>query len=433
MVENKLVEQIKQISLPLRNSHDLDPLLKLVGKNKYVLLGEASHGTHEYYTWRTEISKRLIVEKEFSFIAVEGDWPDCYKVNRYIKGYADSGKNAYEVLFKSFKRWPTWMWANAEIAEFVEWLKAYNKKQPDDKKVGFYGLDIYSLWDSLKAIIDYLKKRDPQAVDIARNAYLCFEPYRNNEEKYAMVTSFISENCSDEVLNLLIKMGEERLKNLENGEETFSAEQNALVVKNAEKYYRTMLGTNSESWNIRDRHMAGTLNRLVAFYGKKAKAIAWAHNTHVGDARYTDMKDFAMVNIGQLIREEHSEEGVTIAGFSSYKGTAIAGSAWGAPKEIMKVPQAQKGSWEDILHKAESNNKLIILKNIKEKEFFDYRGQRAIGVVYDPLNEIGNYVPTILPKRYDALLYIDKSKALRPILVPYPEYDEVPETFPSAV
>jgi erythromycin esterase len=277
---------------------DLDALLECIGDAKYVLLGEASHGTSEFYTWRAEITKRLITEKGFSFIAVEGDWPDCYRVNRYAKGMENSGSSAFEVLH-AFSRWPTWMWANREIVDLIEWLRSHNKViEKEDKKVGFYGLDVYSLWESLDAVAQYLQRNYPDAMESAIEAYRCFEPYGRDVEEYARATAFIPESCEDEVMDMLIKLRQKtsereeddglRLKG-DGREAYFNAEQNAVVAKNAELYYRTMMHGGVASWNVRDHHMMNILERLMKFHGTTAKSIVWAHNTHIGDARATDM------------------------------------------------------------------------------------------------------------------------------------------------
>jgi erythromycin esterase-like protein len=327
--KNKTIKEkwIAENFTKLDNSKDLDILLDRIDNSQIVLLGEASHGTSEFYRWRTEITKLLIKEKGFSFIALEGDWPDCYKVNRYIKGFPDSGNNAYDVLY-SFNRWPTWMWANKEMIELVEWLKLYNNKQKQQlqeenvinssisnkKIVGFYGLDLYSLWESMEAIIQYLKKIDPTAIKNAIEAYNCFEPYGKDVENYARATAFVPENCKDEVIEMLSSLRnkmnvyskKDHGNKEEEEEEYFNAEQNAITAKNAELYYRTMIKGDIQSWNIRDNHMMETLERLIAFHDKedqaKAKAIVWAHNTHIGDARATDMSKDNMINLGQLVR-----------------------------------------------------------------------------------------------------------------------------------
>jgi erythromycin esterase-like protein len=392
---------------------DLDILLQEIGEANYVLLGEASHGTAEFYTWRAAITKRLIEEKGFTFIAVEGDWPDAYELNRYVKGYDQTSTNAEDVL-KAFNRWPTWMWANKEIAELAEWLKAYNGQHPT--KVGFYGLDVYSLWESMEQVIQYLEATDPEAAKSARAAYQCFASYNQDEQAYASATLQKQELCAEELAAMLQQVQASLAASSAKGEEAFSIEQNALVAQNAEKYYYAMARSNAGSWNIRDRHMHETLNRLMQLHGPNAKCIVWAHNTHIGDARATDMKESGMVNIGQLIREEHGQEGVYIVGFSSYQGSVIAGQNWGAPLQRMQVPAAQAGSWEALLHQSEPANKLILTKHLKDNPvYMQRRGHRAIGVVYDPSNENGNYVPTVLPERYDAVLFIDQTEALHPL------------------
>lgn len=203
---NKVVELLSRTSTLLENREDLDPLMDYIGDAKYVLLGEASHGTHEYYTWRAKITQRLIQEKGFAFIGVEGDWPDCYRLNRYAKGYSDSGKDIYEVL-NEFNRWPTWMWANWEIAAFIDWLKSYNREIPDKMKVGFYGLDVYSFRDSMQSIIAYLEKNDPETLKLAKKVMECFEPYGSDEgQTYETASAFVPEMCEKDVINMLTEI-----------------------------------------------------------------------------------------------------------------------------------------------------------------------------------------------------------------------------------
>jgi erythromycin esterase len=421
-------EDIKEYK-KLETSKDLDPLMDRIGNSRYVLLGEASHGTHEFYTWRAAISKRLIEEKGFSFIAVEGDWPDCYKINRFIKEYAGTEAISTEVL-RQFKRWPTWMWANWEIAALAEWIRKHNKKLTPERKVGFYGLDVYSLWESMDAMFNYLQKEDPRTAELVADAMNCFEPYAEEGQEYAQAVYEKLASCKNQVVELLREIRKNSAHYDGDREAALNAEMNALVAADAEKYYTAMISFNDNSWNVRDAHMVSTLNSLMKFHGTDAKVIVWEHNTHVGDARATDMQSEGLYNVGQLVREQHQEEGVVIVGFSSYKGTVIAGRRWGGEMQVMEVPGAMKGSIEDILHKDSSENKLLILNNEKLKERFkSWKGHRAIGVVYNPNAEIGNYVPTILPSRYDALLYIDKTKALFPLHI-LPNGHLMPETYP---
>ncbi|MES2140291.1 MAG: erythromycin esterase family protein [Bacteroidota bacterium] len=421
-------------SIELNSSTDLDALIEIIGDSKYVLLGEASHGTHEYYTWRTAISKKLIEKKGFSFIAVEGDWPDCYRVNRYIKNYADSGKSALDVLH-TFNRWPTWMWANWEIVALTEWLKTHNTSLPKNRKTGFYGLDVYSLWESFDTIIKYLDKEDPLTKQTAKNALKCFEPYSAGEgQAYARATLMVPSICEEAVIGLLTQVRKNMISYNTDHEAVMSAEQNAHVIVNAERYYRAMVKPGPESWNIRDHHMVDTLNRLIKFHGPESKAIIWEHNTHIGDARATDMVREGTVNVGQLLNEQHKDDGVFSVGFGSYKGTVIAGREWGDVMRIMNQPDAVPDSWEFLLHQLDSKNRIVFMneemkKHIGKKEF----GHRAIGVVYHPQYEyLGNYVPSLMPHRYDAFVYIDETSALHPLHMK-PDGHQMPETFPFGV
>jgi erythromycin esterase len=413
----------------LTSSKDLDALMDDIGDRPVVMLGEASHGTHEFYTWRTAITKRLIQEKGFNFIGVEGDWPDCYKINRYIKGYKDAGSTIREVL-SNFDRWPTWMWANWEVAALADWLRDYNGSQPLDKKAGFYGLDVYSLWDSMREMMTYLEKEDPQTAKSVLRAMQCFEPYEGNEQLYAR-HSLTEHSCRDKVLSLLKEI---RLKAqfLDGDREAgFNTEQNALIAVNAEKYYTAMMSFDNESWNVRDRHMMETLDRLVNFHGKGSKSIVWEHNTHIGDARATNMKRAGMVNIGQLAREQYGINQVYLVGFGTYAGTVIAGEEWGSPMEEMDVPPAREGSIEHVLHREGTHDRYLLFnaEDIR-KEYETSIQHRAIGVVYDPERErYGNYVPSVMAERYDAFVFIDETKALHAMGL-QPHDKQVPDMYP---
>lgn len=430
---------------PLRTAADLDPLIELIGDARYVLLGEASHGTSEYYTWRAELSKRLIAEQGFSFVAVEGDWPDCYRVNRWVKGFRDAGESA-EAVLHAFDRWPTWMWANREVERFARWLRAHNERLPEERRAGFFGLDVYSLWDSIREVTEYLEARDPELARQARRAYACFDPYFESEHDYARATALVPTSCEEEVVSVLRDLrrraSDPALRaapDAGDGREAyFDAEQNALIAKNAELYYRTMIRGGAQSWNVRDDHMVQTLERLVQRHGPMARAIVWEHNTHVGDARYTDMARHGMFNVGQVVREKHDHEGVVIVGFGSHRGSVIAAEEWGMPMQRMPVPVARAGSWEDACHEAVHGDCLLVFNGADDggiaglDEPWDHR---AIGVVYDPTQERwGNYVPTLVPRRYDAFAFIDESHALRPLHMAIDTSDpEPPETYPSGM
>lgn len=434
MATARLDARLKHIEFPLAEDVDLDPLIRRIGDARFVLLGEASHGTSEYYRWRDRLSRRLIAEQGFSFIAVEGDWPDCYRVNRFVKGYPDAGESAHGVLH-AFERWPTWMWANQEVVELAEWLREYNRGRPVERQAGFYGLDVYSLWESMEAVEKYLTQVDPEAAARARRAYGCFDPYEEDVQEYAMATALVPTSCEDEAVRMLSELRRKGPEYREDGREAFfNAEQNALTVRNAELYYRTMVRGGSASWNVRDTHMVETLERLMAHHGPNARAIVWEHNTHVGDARATDMARAGMVNVGQLVRESHGDAGVVLVGFASHRGSVIAAEAWGAPMQRMEVPPGREGSWEAILHAAAPHDRLLVFSPDEPEEMREPRGHRAIGVVYNPAHErFGNYVPTVLPLRYDALLYLDRTEALRPLHLQPRDDGEPPETYPSGM
>lgn len=443
-----LATELRRASIPLCGADDLPPLLDAIGDARYVLLGEASHGTHEFYSWRCALTKRLVKEKACSFIAVEGDWPDCYRVNRYVKSYPDSGNSAEEVLH-AFKRWPTWMWANREIVDLAEWLRRHNQALPEDERVGFYGLDVYSLWESMEAVVDYLERLDPQLARDARVAYRCFEPYGKDAQAYARATLMAPASCEKEVIDVLCRLRAHADEHEHDGHEArYNAEQNALIVKGAEEYYRAMIRGGAQSWNVRDRHMMETLERLMAHHGQRARAIVWEHNTHVGDARYTDMANAGMFNLGQLVREAHPDPGETfLLGFGTHRGTVMAGQEWGATMERMQVPPARAGSLEDLLHEAVSQDQagvaqrpdaLLLIFNDDQDGGISGMDQaidhRAIGVVYNPGAERwGNYVPTVVPRRYDAFIFTDSSRALDALHFPADKSQQPPETWPSGM
>jgi erythromycin esterase len=420
---------------PLRAATDLDPVLAAIGDARVVLLGEASHGTHEYYAWRAALSKRLVQEKGFQFIGVEGDWPDCFEVNAAIKQDAVTYGSAAQLL-KTFNRWPTWMWGNWEVAALVEWLHRHNQFRPSAGRVGFYGLDVYSLWESLEAVLHYAEQQGDGAVTAARHAFRCFEPYSADPQQYAHAVAFASEDCQAEVAGLLqtlrLQAAGRAYATLPEREQAFAAEQNALVAVNAERYYKAMLRGGGASWNVRDEHMMETLTRLLDLHGPQSKAIVWAHNTHVGDARYTDMRRAGEVNIGQLAREQLGRPQVFSVGFGSYKGSVVAGSEWGAALEKMPVPPAVRDSWENQLHhQLRGDNAVLLSTELRDHpQLRQPVGHRAIGVVYRPqFEQLGNYVPSLIPERYDAFLFVDRTQALHP-LPTAPQPNVPPDLYP---
>jgi erythromycin esterase-like protein len=415
---------IRSQALPLTDQASLDPLMERIGDARYVLLGEASHGTADYYQVRAVLTRRLIEEKGFSFVAVEGDWPDCQAVHRSVTAAPGAPEDPGEVL-AGFSRWPTWLWGNTDLAVFTRWLRRHNEELPPERRVGFHGLDVYSLWESLDAVLAHLRDHDPDRVEHALEAYRCFEPYAEEPQSYPPATRYLPEGCEPQVVSLLTELRRRAARTpVQDGPlADFTARQNAEVLAGAESYYRAMLDSGPQSWNSRDHHMADTLDRLMEHHGPDAKAVVWEHNTHIGDARATDMADTGMVNLGQLVRERHMGKGVVLVGFGSHSGTVTAADAWG------DVPPAHTGSLEDLLHRALPGERaLFVFPHVQLQHpppaghgewFHEEHGHRAIGVVYQPhLERVADYVPTVLAQRYDAFCYLDRTRALTPLRPP---------------
>jgi len=411
-----ILSQLQAVAHPLKAAADLDPIVDRIGDARYVLLGEASHGTSEYFLWRHRLTERLIREKGFTLVAVQGDWSDCYRVHRFTRWLSNTADDPVESL-RHFAGWPAWLWLNREIASLVEWLRTHNESLPDDRKVGFHGLDVYSLWDSLRLVVEHLDRVDGSAAAAFRRAMECFEPYQEDLQEYARATAGLPESLAGEVMALLRKRREESPRFDSDGPEgSFFADQNALAATNADSFYGTLLHGGSEAWNVWQRHMVETLERLMHQRGPMSKAIVWAHNTYIGDARFTDMNAAGLVNMGQLLRESHAAHDVVSVGFGSYGGTVVASPAWGEPAQRMNLPPAPAGTWEDLLHRVAPADKLLVFGPAAETpELLAERGHRAVGVVYRPQSErYGNYIPTVLPRRYDAFIYCDRIHPLHP-------------------
>jgi erythromycin esterase len=414
-VDEPTRHEVTGLARPLRDERDLDPLVERIGGARFVLLGEASHGTADYYRWRAVLTRRLITEAGFSFVAVEGDWPDCFRVNRWVKGRDGDGRSAREVL-DGFERWPTWMWANEEVVDFVGWLRDHN--HGTGAGVGFYGLDVYSLWDSLRVVVDHLASHDGHLLEAAREAFRCFEPYGEDPQRYAWSTRLVPEGCEDDVVRLLTELRGRTAVPDGDPEAALDRRQNAEVVAGAERYYRTMVRADGESWNVRDHHMTDTLDRLVDHHGPGARAVVWEHNTHIGDARGTDMAGAGMVNVGQLVRERHGEDDTVLVGFAGHRGRVIASGSWGATMRRLPVPPAPPGSHEAVVHDVVGDTPtLFVFPDDRGGPWLSSRrGHRAIGVVYDPARDpYGNWVPTVLGRRYDAWLWFPDTDALSPL------------------
>jgi erythromycin esterase-like protein len=422
---------------------DYDALLHVIGQARLVLLGEASHGTHEFYRERARITRRLIEEKGFTIVAAEADWPDAYRVNRFVRGVGHDTA-AIDAL-ADFRRFPAWMWRNADVLDFVDWLRQHNDQAGGDAAAGFYGLDLYSLAASTEAVLAYLERVDPEAAARARRRYACLD-HADEEGAQAYghgATLGLRRSCEDEVVAQLRELRRHAADYAERdgrvaADDFFAAEQNARVVKNAEQYYRTMFGGREDSWNVRDRHMAETLEGLLAYFdrrGAPAKAVVWAHNSHLGDARATSMAARGELNLGQLVRERHGRNAVAV-GFTTHHGTVTAASDWGAPAERKRVRAALPGSYEALFHETARDRFLLPLGADDISEMLaGPRLQRAIGVIYLPRTErVSHYFDARLPAQFDAVIHIDETRAVVP-LERTASWDagEFPETYPWAV
>jgi erythromycin esterase-like protein len=442
--DHALARAIAQTARPLTgSSEDFDPLLELAGDAQCVLVGEATHGTHEFYRLRAQLTKRLITEKGFCAVAAEADWPDAHRANRFVRGLG-TDTDAVDAL-GDFQRFPAWMWRNADVLDFIGWLRAHNDALEAPEKVGFYGLDLYSLHTSIGAILRYLDRVDPAAAGRARDRYGCFEHFGEDAQTYGYATSLgLTPDCEREVVSQLLDIQRERASILRKDglaleDEQFEAEQNARVVVNAEGYYRSMFRGRVSSWNLRDTHMAETFDALLTHLGRRfeqPKIVVWAHNSHIGDARATEMGDAGELNIGQLARERHAGKTVLI-GFSTYTGTVTAASAWGGPAERKVVRLGLTGSYEELFHHTGVPNFLLPLKDLGEVTgaLRERRLQRAIGVIYLPETErASHYFESSLASQFDAIFHLDRTRALEPLeRTANSKRGEAPETFPSGV
>jgi erythromycin esterase-like protein len=439
--DREVAHIVNSAALPLIGAPaDYDALLDLIGKARLVLLGEASHGTHEFYRHRAQITKRLIAERGFSAVAVEADWPDAYRVNTFVRGEG-ADQEASEAL-AGFQRFPAWMWRNADVLDFVGWMRTYNEHHPS-QQAGFYGLDLYSLHASIRAVLDYLDKVDPEAARRARYRYGCFEHFGEDTQAYGYAAGFgLSKSCEDEALEQWLEL-RRRATDLSTRDGRvardayFFAEQNARLVRNAEEYYRSMFQGRISSWNLRDTHMAETLHALMQHLGRKdAKLVVWAHNSHLGDARATELGEHGELNLGQLARQRYGLESVLV-GFSTYTGTVTAASDWDGPAERKHVRPGLRGSYERLFHETGVPSFLLPLRGEGElaSVLSEPRLERAIGVIYLPHSErVSHYFHARLPEQFDAVLHIDETRAVEPLEKTAKwETAEVPETFPSAL
>jgi erythromycin esterase-like protein len=418
------------------------PLLSTLDSATVVLIGEASHGTHQFYRTRAEITQRLIEERGFNVVAIEADWPDAYRVNRYVQHRSDD-QDARTAL-DDFQRFPLWMWRNEDTVNFIEWLHDFNRSHTPANRVAFYGLDLYSLYTSMAAVIKYLEEVDPEAANKARYRYSCFEQFDADPQQYGYAANYgVSEDCEDQVVQQLIELRQQAMHYLQRDgfvaqDEQFYAEQNARLVRNAEQYYREMFRGRHSSWNLRDRHMFEILSTVIQYVNdqtRQARVVVWAHNSHLGDARYTEMSTRGELNLGQLVKENFSSKAYSI-GFTTYTGSVAAASDWGAPVERKQVRPALPESYESLFHQVNSVAFWLDLRRpTVAQPLSEARLERAIGVIYRPQTErLSHYFYAQLSQQFDSVIHFDESEALVP-LEPTSDWDnfKIPETYPSGI
>jgi erythromycin esterase-like protein len=436
-----LVQAIANTATPLtERAGALDPLLESIGDASIVCLGEGSHGTHEFYAIRSELTRRLINEKGFAAIGIEGDWPDAARVHRYVNG--DGDDDSADDALSDFQRFPVWMWRNREIASLVRWLHA--RHASTGQRIGFHGLDLYSLHASMDAVVRHLERIDPAAAKRARERYACFEPHGTDPQRYGRATAYgTSESCEREVVEELVELQSLRMQAIHTSgledEGLFDAVQNARLVRAAEQYYREMFRGGARTWNLRDTHMADTLEALLerlARQDRAPKVVVWAHNSHVGDARATEMRRSGELNLGQLVRERHGAD-TFLLGFTTFRGEVTAASDWGLPAERRRVRPALPESVEDLFHRTGMQRFLLPLRDLGEAAggLREERLHRAIGVVYRPRTERqSHYLNTRLADQFDAVIHVDETRPIEPLEITSTWREgERPDTFPFGV
>lgn len=421
--DRALVQALRQVALPLGPMRDgevaelaeLAPLIERLAPARLVLLGEASHGTAEFYTLRAAISRALVAEHGFRFIAVEGDWNALYRLNRYVKG-RDPDAGSARAIMQGFNRWPTWLWANEEAAAFIEWLKTFNADRPAAERVGFYGIDVYGNEDALRELPLALEALDPEQAAWLRAQYAPLTPMFEDFRAWLRTLPPGAPDLGENTRAVVERLRDARDDLAVDADEYLHLKQMAWVVKNAERHYSGMADAGPDSWNARVEHFYQTMARLLEYYGPDARGIVWAHNTHIGDARATDMARAQRTNIGQLAREALGIGQVAAVGFGTDRGTVLAGRAWEAPMSRMTIPRAVDGSIEAAMQAAGPGNLLFLFDADTPQPLYQRIGHRAIGVVYRPEREVpGNYVPTVIPQRYDAFIFIEETTALTPL------------------
>ena len=426
ITNDSLVDRIRDFAHPLIGSRsDLDPLLDKIGDRSIVLLGEATHGTHEFYSLRFEITKRLIEEKGFAAIAIEADWPDVLHVNRFIHGH-QSDSHIMESL-GAFQRFPMWMWRNSDFLDMVEWLWVHNRRESTDTCASLFGIDLYSLYKSMDEVIGYLERNDPEAATRAKSLYACFDHYDQDPVRYGRFVRVGAQPSCEQaaaqaVANLFENVSAASTRSITGhptSDELFFAKQNAELVRNAESYYRNLFSPLVNTWNVRDTHMADTIDNLLAHLASERRApkvVIWAHNSHVGDDRATEMGWHGQVNIGQLLRERHPGETFTL-GFTTYTGAVMAASQWDHPPMLKSVRPALRGSFEALFHDVDVPSFYLDFEDAElNRKLAEPRLERAIGVIYSPETErASHYFEAKISEQFDAVIHVDQTREVEPL------------------
>ena len=436
-------EAVHAIARPIYGEGEVDEIVELVAHKRLVLIGEATHGTKDFYDLRASVTRRLITKHGFRGVAVEGDWPDALRVDRYVRGATGDDDETPDMALGSFVRFPRWMWRNQDVERFVGWLSRCNTDREPTRRCGFYGLDLYSLSSSINALVAYLEDNDPDAATRARHRYACFD-HIGDPQQYGLEAHLgLGPKCENEVVAQLVEMQRRKIARSgrsPGGDAWFHAMQQAHVVRNAEGYYRAMFGGRAAAWNLRDTHMADTVDMLAEHLGsdgEPAKLIIWAHNSHVGDARATEMGEGGELTLGQILRDRHPNE-TALVGMTTHIGSVMAAYDWDEPCELELVRPALPGSWEELFHATDLPRFYVTSAQLRRAvgERID-RLQRSIGIVYRPETERqSHYLHARLADEFDIVIHVDETRALEPLDISQPlapASQEVPATYPTGV
>ncbi len=437
-----IADVVRRHAVPIDAGTAVSHLLEAIDPGRsLVLIGEATHGTREFYRIRADLTRALIEQRGFNIVAVEADWPDAYRANRWARGLGED--DTAEAALSDFTRFPRWMWRNREVVRFLRWLRDENAGRSADTRAGFYGLDLYSLHRSMARVIEYLETVDPDAAHRARRQYACFDQFGDDPQAYGYAATInVNRSCEDEAVRQLLELRREGPAYLARdgrlaADDLFAAEQNARVVRDAEAYYRSMFRGRAESWNLRDRHMMSTLEELLAREheaGRPGKAVVWAHNSHLGDARATSMAAGGELNLGQLAREDFGDAACLI-GMTTHRGSVTAAREWDQPAEYRQVRPSLPGSYERLFH---DTGLPMFLLRLRDRPIIPVlaraRLERAIGVLYKPETERGShYFSANLTEQFDVVVHVDDTRALEPLEAWSRHEADLPETYPTGV